>query len=423
MFRSFLIDTNRILNSCSESLITLAFTNSMLVLPCLGNNRNVFSYREIKKGIMKNNSQPGSPALWSLPESVLERLNADRDKSAYSEFFLCGLYCSVAIIFLVFFGVAALLREEMVFANVIFGFVAATLISYFLIWLSGYLFLANHLVVILMAALCLYLFYTGGSDGTGPIYYFIFPSVALFSQGNRVGTYSIIVLLLLTLFVYNTNLFGFNSTQYSFVYISRIFVIFLIVSILTFLFSFFKKQAELELLLSQEDLEELSFTDRLTNLVNRNLMEKLLITESNRYKRYNSPFSIMLLKIEDFNRLNESYGNHFSDTVLKSMTEIFNKVLRSQDTVCRWSRQEFLFLLPETSGGGAATLGDRLRKEIENYAFKFDGKEAEISADISFSQIEDEDISKTIQKLDNNFQLTNIVSSNSDANSGFSPMV
>ena len=75
--------------------------------------------------------------LWTVPVSVSERLKSRQKNSEYTAFIFCGVYCAVAVIFLLIFGVAALLREEPVYANVIFGFATTTTVSYVAIWLIG----------------------------------------------------------------------------------------------------------------------------------------------------------------------------------------------------------------------------------------------------------------------------------------------
>ena len=233
-------------------------------------------------------------SLWFVPDSVLKRVDRrDQDKD-WAEFLLCGFYCAVAVTFLVIFGVAAILRDENSFAMVIFGFAITTCVMYGAIWLSEQYHLARHFVVALMGILCLFLFHSGGTENTGPMYYFVFPVVAVFLQGIRIGSISVIALLLVTLVIQETAIFGFDSERYSFVFISRIYSIFVMISILSFLFAWFMEKAERELLLSKEDLERILHADPQTGLSNRSFMERLLKLEHKRFKRYSHPFSLML---------------------------------------------------------------------------------------------------------------------------------
>lgn len=103
----------------------------------------------------------------------------------------------------------------------------------------------------MMAVLCIYLFYTGGSGGTGPIIFLIFPPVALFLQGNFLGTYSVLSLLILSSFIYAFNLFGFDNSLYTNTFINRVLLVFIIISLLSYAFSYFKDKAEKDLLKNQ----------------------------------------------------------------------------------------------------------------------------------------------------------------------------
>jgi hypothetical protein len=109
-------------------------------------------------------------------------------------FLLCGLYCLVAIVFLCVFGVEALQAGNDGYGHVLLGFAGMTAACYALIWLSGRYVLANHLVTLLMGLLCLYLLYTGGVANTGPLWYFVFPLLAMFLQSTRVGTATVVLL-------------------------------------------------------------------------------------------------------------------------------------------------------------------------------------------------------------------------------------
>lgn len=303
--------------------------------------------------------------LWSAPESVMERLAFKGRDSEWTRFVLCGVYCAVAVVFLVIFGVAAVLRGEIPYAMVIFGFAIATTLIYSGIWLSSQYHLASHFVVALMASLCLFLFHSGGTENTGPLYYFIFPVVAVFLQGIRLGSASVVALLLVSLFIQETGIFGFDRERYSFVYISRIYTIYMIVSILSFLFAWFRERAERELLLSQEDLEKITHADLLTGLANHNFMESLVQAEFNRFKRYGGRFCLIALKVDDFDQICRRYGSVYGNDILVQVAEILLRNLRSVDIPSRWYDDVLLIMLPQATLQSATLMAARLQSEIK----------------------------------------------------------
>ena len=323
--------------------------------------------------------------LWAAPESVRERLKFKGWDTEWTEFMLCGLYCLVAVTFLVIFGTAAVLRGEMAYAMVIFGFAVATVLIYGGIWLSGQYFMARHFVVALMATLCLFLFYSGGTENTGPVYYFVFPVVAVFLQGVRIGSVCVVALLLVSIFVLQTGFLGFDTERYSFVFISRIFSVYLIISILSFLFAWFRERAEREWLLSQEDLESITYADLLTGLANRPFMERLIRLEFHRFKRYGSVFCLMAMKIDTFERIRRRYGSEYSNALLAMLSQMLMKTLRAMDIPARWDDEVLLIMLPEATLESASLMAQRLRNEIRKQRFSA----GPVTVSIGISQIED----------------------------------
>ena len=140
--------------------------------------------------------------LWSIPQSVQERLQVGVEASDYRSFQLSGLYTLFAVVVLVVFGFYSATVGEAGNAAFLFAFAAAAGISYAVIWLVGCLWLAKHVISTLMALLCLYLFYSGGLQNTGPLFYFIFPSIAMFLHGRLRGFVWIIVLMVLTILMW-----------------------------------------------------------------------------------------------------------------------------------------------------------------------------------------------------------------------------
>jgi len=141
-------------------------------------------------------------------------------------FIMCGFFCAIATAALIIFGITALVRQDINLAFALFGFALITVTGIGAIWISGQDWMAKHFTTLLMAILCIYLFYTGGTNGTGPIIFLIFPLVALFLQGNYIGAYSVISLLILSSFIYAFNLFGFDNSQCDDEYINRVLSVF-----------------------------------------------------------------------------------------------------------------------------------------------------------------------------------------------------
>jgi len=117
-----------------------------------------------------------------------------------------------------------------------------------------------------------------------------------------------------------------------------------------------------------EKLKILSIKDELTGLYNRRKLEELLQDEYQKAKRYNHVFSVVLLDLDDFKKINDNYGHQVGDQVLKEVSKILLDTIRKVDYCGRWGGEEFLILLPDTKLDAAVTLAQRVRKEIEGYS-------------------------------------------------------
>lgn len=109
-------------------------------------------------------------------------------------------------------------------------------------------------------------------------------------------------------------------------------------------------------------LGELTTHDPLTGLTDHHHMQELLRTECKRHARNGLVFSLALLSIDDLPRINTQYGASQGDTVIRQLGQLSVQHLRTSDVVARWSRHEFLVLMPETDLPGAYRSIERLRE-------------------------------------------------------------
>lgn len=333
--------------------------------------------------MLERNHEISREPLWVVPVPVQERLQARMRDRERSHFRLCGLYSAVAISFLLFFGFAALDRGESGYAFVIFGFAAATSLVYASAWYTRNYDYTRHFLTALMGLLCLYLYYTGGTEDTGPLYYFVFPLVAVFLQGLRHGAVSVLALLVCTL-ILESGAFGFDAQHYETLLVVRIIAVYLIIAMLTFLFEYFRVSAEQELLLSLHDLSQVTYGDMGTHLANRRLMEKLLITEIGRAQRYPVDCCAMLLEPDAAARMR---GGRLEQLRL-ALSLILRRQLRMQDIPGVWDETRFLVLLPLTRLDGAAIVAERLLAECRKQQQGLPGEQGQrLSVSIALASV------------------------------------
>ncbi|MBU4489255.1 MAG: GGDEF domain-containing protein, partial [Actinobacteria bacterium] len=91
--------------------------------------------------------------------------------------------------------------------------------------------------------------------------------------------------------------------------------------------------------------------------------------EYKRSDRYNTIFSIVMLDIDLFKKVNDTYGHLCGDEVLKGLANLIKSCLRSMDVLARYGGEEFAMLLPETNGPEAAQTAERVRMAVEEHTF------------------------------------------------------
>lgn len=117
------------------------------------------------------------------------------------------------------------------------------------------------------------------------------------------------------------------------------------------------------------ELNVLAITDSLTGIYNRVRLDKVLNKEIKRCKRYGTQFSVIIVDIDDFKSVNDSYGHQAGDTVLIEFSQILLNTIRETDILGRWGGEEFLILSPQTDKKGIIKLAEKIRVAVETFSF------------------------------------------------------
>jgi diguanylate cyclase (GGDEF)-like protein len=125
------------------------------------------------------------------------------------------------------------------------------------------------------------------------------------------------------------------------------------------------EQLAIELKLANDSLRELVFRDGLTGLYNHRYFQEILEAELERCRRYKHSVSLLMLDIDFFKQINDSYGHPAGDHVLKVIADRIVKLVRRCDIVARYGGEEFAVILPETSATSAKVIAQRIRRGIE----------------------------------------------------------
>ena len=135
------------------------------------------------------------------------------------------------------------------------------------------------------------------------------------------------------------------------------------------------RRLQAELREKNATLARLSTTDPVTGLRNRRYVTEFLSLELLRAARYKTPLAVLMLDLDHFKRINDTYGHRVGDTVLQAVAEVLRGTLRATDVAGRYGGEEFLVVLPQTDLQGAAVLGERVRAAIEQTTIPVEGAE------------------------------------------------
>lgn len=113
-----------------------------------------------------------------------------------------------------------------------------------------------------------------------------------------------------------------------------------------------------------EAQRELAMTDPLTGVANRRAFLQLARMEIDRSRRYNHPFSVMVMDIDDFKQINDHLGHHTGDRLLNTVAETLKTHVRAIDIIARFGGDEFVALLVKTEETAAARIARKLQKQL-----------------------------------------------------------
>ncbi len=123
-------------------------------------------------------------------------------------------------------------------------------------------------------------------------------------------------------------------------------------------------------------------TDKVTGIASRQKLDETLLSELQRYRRYDNVFTVLFFDVDRFKQINDTFGHIGGDRILKSVAETVSSVVRETDLVGRWGGDEFMAILPETTPAAGRELARKLQERIKDL-FAEDGSAISISMGIA----------------------------------------
>ncbi|HWR58833.1 MAG TPA: sensor domain-containing diguanylate cyclase, partial [Thermodesulfovibrionales bacterium] len=130
------------------------------------------------------------------------------------------------------------------------------------------------------------------------------------------------------------------------------------------------------------EIERMAITDGLTGLYNHKNFQERLSSEFKRLQRFPDPFSLLLIDIDYFKKINDLYGHPAGDDVLRRIAGVLKETVRDVDIPARYGGEEFAAILAGTNHEGALNMAERLRRSVEEKRFNLDGREVRVTVSI-----------------------------------------
>ncbi|MEW8029611.1 MAG: sensor domain-containing diguanylate cyclase [Candidatus Thiodiazotropha sp.] len=165
-------------------------------------------------------------------------------------------------------------------------------------------------------------------------------------------------------------------------------LLFLVTAVISVLFaknSVQKKQAF-------RKLQQYATTDDLTGLANRRELDKVALREFKRATRFSRHLSVLMLDLDHFKAINDTYGHNVGDSVLRHVSDICVGSIRGQDFMARYGGEEFTILLPETDIENGGMLAQRICDQIASVPYQQGQQSITITVSVGASEIEDGDV-------------------------------
>lgn len=154
--------------------------------------------------------------------------------------------------------------------------------------------------------------------------------------------------------------------------------------------------------LTHEKVERLSVTDGLTGLFNRRHFSERIDEEFSKATRYKTPLSLLIMDVDHFKRVNDTYGHQVGDVVLVAVAQILRQSVRETDLIGRYGGEEFVVLLPHTDTEQAGAVAEKIRKAVsETFIGEMDGKAVTISIGLAgLNGVEADNVEDLIRHAD-----------------------
>lgn len=279
--------------------------------------------------------------------------------------FIINLFSSVGVVFSVPLGGGAFLNGEFFFGFCLLVMASLCMANHIYLRQTHNYAVAGNFVIYPLYILMIFLIYSGGVKGTGHVWIYCVPAVALFLQGLRRGLIELALFTIALVYVLYFTDNHFAEFGYDPSLKSRILFSLMVVIFLSAIYEYCMSRFNEELKATSAELECLAYKDTLTQLLNRRGMMQRL--EKSAYQH----FHLLLADVDFFKRINDEYGHDAGDYALKEFAQMIQRSLPEKGLAARWGGEEFLLAVCDCTKSDAFALAESIRQEIENHEFVY----------------------------------------------------
>lgn len=278
--------------------------------------------------------------------------------------FIINLFASVGVLFTLPLGIISIWQDKTLLGISLLCIAVLYSLNHIYLRRTHNHKLSGDFVIYPLYILMIYLVYSGGINGTGHVWIYCIPAVALFLHGMKKGLIELAIFtiaLIVVMYFMDSQFseFGYHETLKS-----RILFSFMVVVFLSAIYEYSMSRFNQELKETTTKLKLYAYTDSLTELLNRRgILYRLEISTQ-------KSFHLLLADVDFFKRINDKYGHDVGDYALTELAKIFQESLpKKDDLVARWGGEEFLIAVCGLNELEVFEFAETLRHRVESYEF------------------------------------------------------
>lgn len=286
---------------------------------------------------------------------------------------------------LLFFAYRAVGRGDTLVMGILLTCAALLLLNVLIDLVLRHETLQRRTFIVLITGLFIYLAISAIEDGSAIIWLFAYPPIIFYISTLRVGVLACAFGIVALIGLFSPAGSYLVNTPYSDSFRLVMVTALTFEMISCYFLDLSRRRSQARLLILAKEYEYAAKHDAMTGLANRREALTRLDAEYERYLRNRKPFSVILMDIDVFKGVNDSYGHQAGDQLIVMVAKELKEGCRRVDVVSRWGGEEFLAILPETSVSEAVKMANRIRQAIAARTLTFEGLpiRASISAGVA----------------------------------------